>query len=258
MEEYFYKVGWLTALTQIVSWVLIQTEAKITSFSINICWIFLWSWLTHFHKTMYTVLGTVCLNWLKTHNLSHWVKHIFRNIFTLYSRINTHHFVATFLPTFCLIIMAEMTLFIDVSHFEATIMVALTSMLVMYTLYQSIAANLPQTAYLKMIDIWLIGGLMIPFIIFNILIAIDMLILSEKARMLEVSFSSTYLENQSRSNRVAQCLTSCCKNLHKMFHNFNVFQFFIINRKENRVTSTVCFEIRMPRKISVKYYVHHF
>ena len=154
--------------------------------------------------------------------------------------------------------MAEMTLFIDVSHFEATIMVALTSMLVMYTLYQSIAANLPQTAYLKMIDIWLIGGLMIPFIIFNILIAIDMLILSEKARMLEVSFSSTHLENQSRSNRVAQCLTSCCKNLHKMFHNFNVFQFFIINRKENRVTSTVCFEIRMPRKISVKYYVHHF
>ena len=88
--------------------------------------------------------------------------------------------------------MAEMTLFIDVSHFEATIMVALTSMLVMYTLYQSIAANLPQTAYLKMIDIWLIGGLMIPFIIFNILIAIDMLILSEKAKMLEVSISSTY------------------------------------------------------------------
>ena len=88
--------------------------------------------------------------------------------------------------------MAEMTLFIDVSHFEATIMVALTSMLVMYTLYQSIAANLPQTAYLKMIDIWLIGGLMIPFIIFNILIAIDMLILSEKAKMLEVSVSSTY------------------------------------------------------------------
>ena len=90
--------------------------------------------------------------------------------------------------------MAEMTLFIDVSHFEATIMVALTSMLVMYTLYQSIAANLPQTAYLKMIDIWLIGGLMIPFIIFNILIAIDMLILSEKARMLEVSISSTKLK----------------------------------------------------------------
>ena len=69
-----------------------------------------------------------------------------------------------------------MTLFIDVSHFEATIMVALTSMLVMYTLYQSISATLPKTAYLKMIDYWLLGGLIIPFIVFNVLIIIDILI----------------------------------------------------------------------------------
>ena len=46
--------------------------------------------------------------------------------------------MSTFVPSCCLIMMAEMTLFIDVSHFEATIMVALTSMLVKYTLYQSI------------------------------------------------------------------------------------------------------------------------
>ena len=39
-------------------------------------------------------------------------------------------------------------------------------MLVMYTLYQSIAASLPQTAYLKMIDIWLLFGLMAPFVVF--------------------------------------------------------------------------------------------
>ena len=70
-----------------------------------------------------------------------------------------------------------MTLFIDVSHFEATIMVALTSMLVMYTLYQSISATLPKTAYLKMIDYWLLGGLIIPFIVFNALIVIDILLL---------------------------------------------------------------------------------
>ena len=70
-----------------------------------------------------------------------------------------------------------MTLFIDVSHFEATIMVALTSMLVMYTLYQSISATLPKTAYLKMIDYWLLGGLIIPFIVFNVLIVIDILLL---------------------------------------------------------------------------------
>ena len=72
-----------------------------------------------------------------------------------------------------------MTLFIDVSHFEATIMVTLTSMLVMYTLYQSISATLPQTSYLKMIDIWLLSGLIIPFIIFIVLAIIDVLILQE-------------------------------------------------------------------------------
>jgi hypothetical protein len=45
-------------------------------------------------------------------------------------------------------------------------MVSLTSMLVMYTLYQSVAGSLPQTAYLKMIDIWLLFGLIMPFVVF--------------------------------------------------------------------------------------------
>ena len=53
---------------------------------------------------------------------------------------------------------AGFTLFIDFSHFEVSIMIALTSMLVTYTLYQSISAYLPQTSYMKMIDIWLFGG----------------------------------------------------------------------------------------------------
>ena len=88
-------------------------------------------------------------------------------------RIFTHHLVNTFLPTACLIVIAEMTLFIDTTHFEATIMVALTSMLVMYTLYQSISATLPQTAYIKMIDAWLLAGLILPFIVFIILVLVD-------------------------------------------------------------------------------------
>ena len=74
---------------------------------------------------------------------------------------------------------AGFTLFIDYSHFEATIMVALTTMLVIYTLHQSISATLPATAYLKMIDIWLFGGLIIPFIIIGILIILDYLVMRE-------------------------------------------------------------------------------
>ena len=58
-------------------------------------------------------------------------------------------------------------------------MVALTTMLVVYTLHQSISSTLPPTAYLKMIDIWLFGGLIVPFIIIGILISFDYLVIKE-------------------------------------------------------------------------------
>ena len=81
-------------------------------------------------------------------------------------RMYTFYLATTYLPSICLLVAAEITLFIDESHFEATTMVALTSMLVMYTMYQSTSASLPQTSYLKMIDIWLLPGLLIPFLVF--------------------------------------------------------------------------------------------
>jgi len=81
-------------------------------------------------------------------------------------RMFYYHLATTYLPTVCLLIIAEITLFIDESHFDTTIMVSLTAMLVMYTLYQSISGTLPQTAYLKMIDVWLLFGLLMPFVVF--------------------------------------------------------------------------------------------
>ena len=87
----------------------------------------------------------------------------------------------TYLPTLCLIAVTELTLIIDPGRFEATIMVALTSKLVMYTLYQSVEASLPQTAYLKLIDVWLLMGLLLPFVIMLILIAVDKGLMDEKA-----------------------------------------------------------------------------
>ena len=81
---------------------------------------------------------------------------------------------------------ALFTLFIDKSHFEVTIMVALTSMLVIYTLHQSISANLPQTSYMKMIDIWLVSGLVIPFLIIAILVIMDYMIVRENKEVTEI------------------------------------------------------------------------
>ena len=83
-------------------------------------------------------------------------------------RMYMYHLVNTYMPTVCLVAIAEITLFIDETHFESNIIVALTGMLVMYTLYQSISVTLPQTAYLKLLDYWLIFCLIMPFVIFMI------------------------------------------------------------------------------------------
>ena len=98
----------------------------------------------------------------------------------------SYHIVNIYIPTLCLILIAGLTLFIDYSHFEATIMVALTTMLVTYTLYQSISQYLPQTSYMKMIDIWLFGGLFFPFMIIAILIIMDSLTMKEKNQVIEM------------------------------------------------------------------------
>ena len=104
----------------------------------------------------------------------------------------SYHIFNTYVPSFCLAMIAGFTLFIDESHFEATIMVALTSMLVIYTLHQSILTNLPHTSYMKMVDVWLFGGLIIPFVIISILVILDYLIIKESNEVTKLGKSTKW------------------------------------------------------------------
>ena len=97
-------------------------------------------------------------------------------------RIPFYHILCTYLPTFCILMMAIATLYIDESHFEATIMVALTAMLVLYTLFQSISTNMPTTAYVKFLDVWLIFCLIMPFIVFIIEVTWELVKGNEKIK----------------------------------------------------------------------------
>ena len=83
-------------------------------------------------------------------------------------RIFSYHLTNTYLPTITLLIIAEVTLHFDESKTELAIGLSLTIMLVMYTMYQSISDLLIKTAYLKMIDFWLLFCLLLPFLIFMI------------------------------------------------------------------------------------------
>ena len=90
-------------------------------------------------------------------------------------RMVWNHIATTYMPILLVLFICLITLWIDQSHFDAIIMVSLTCMLVMYTLFQSIAANMPTTAYLKLLDYYLIFAMIMPFAVFSILITWELM-----------------------------------------------------------------------------------
>ena len=72
--------------------------------------------------------------------------------------------MTTYFPSFLLMLITYATTFFKPFFFEAALSVNLTTMLVMTTIFISKMEGLPSTAYMKMIDIWLIFCQLVPFI----------------------------------------------------------------------------------------------
>ena len=87
----------------------------------------------------------------------------------------SHQIYMTYVPTLFILIMTLTLLFITEEHFGATTAVSMTCMLVLYTLYQSIAANMPITVYMKLLDYWLIFNLVMPFLVFLTLVSWELM-----------------------------------------------------------------------------------
>ena len=79
-----------------------------------------------------------------------------------------YHVANTYLPTISLLVIVELTLYFDEEKLEMAVSLSLTTILVIYTMFQSILQTIPMTAYLKLIDYWLIFFLLVPFVIFII------------------------------------------------------------------------------------------
>ena len=69
-----------------------------------------------------------------------------------------------YVPTALLICIMYATNFFKDFFFEAVVTVNLTGMLVLTTIFMTVSSNLPQTSYVKMIDIWLLFCILVPFI----------------------------------------------------------------------------------------------
>ena len=71
--------------------------------------------------------------------------------------------MTTYLPSVLLILITYATTFFKPYFFEAALTVNLTTMLVMTTIFMTVMQMLPCTAYVKMVDIFLIFGQLYPF-----------------------------------------------------------------------------------------------
>ena len=93
--------------------------------------------------------------------------------------------MTTFLPSVLLIFIVFITTFFNSFYFEAVVTVNLTVMLVMTTIFTATMDKLPSTAYIKMIDLWLLFGQLVPFV-----------------EVLLVTMMERYRERDSNGNRI--------------------------------------------------------
>ena len=72
--------------------------------------------------------------------------------------------LTTYLPSILILSIVYATNFFKAFFFESIISTNLTSQLVLTTLFISVSQSLPPTAYVKMIDVWLIFSQLIPWV----------------------------------------------------------------------------------------------
>ena len=72
--------------------------------------------------------------------------------------------LTAYTPTILLNVIGHSTNYFKSFFFEAVVTVNLTCMLVLATMFISISNDLPTTAYLKMMDYWLVFTLLLPFV----------------------------------------------------------------------------------------------
>ena len=87
----------------------------------------------------------------------------------IFKRRLTNEVLTTYLPTVLLILISYCTTFFKQFFFEAALTVNVTVMLVLTTLFISVMEKLPPTSYVRMVDIWLIFAILIPFLEVSIL-----------------------------------------------------------------------------------------
>ncbi|XP_042858648.1 glutamate-gated chloride channel subunit beta-like [Penaeus japonicus] len=111
------------------------------------------------------------------------------SVYVRFQRRYVFYLLTLYIPSTLLIIIAYATFYFNPQDFNSRIVVALTSLLVLSSLYTQTSNSLPKTSYFKLVDIWLFFSIVIIFIVVLLQTLID--------------FSATFTKNTF--------LRVCCK-----------------------------------------------
>ena len=85
----------------------------------------------------------------------------------------SYYITSTYIPTILLVCISYLTFWFEIEDFSNRIMVSLTSLLVLAALFSQISSGLPHTSYLKLIDIWFLGCIVLDFLMILFLVIVN-------------------------------------------------------------------------------------
>ncbi|XP_066973762.1 uncharacterized protein [Macrobrachium rosenbergii] len=120
-----------------------------------------------------------------------------------FSNLSKYFLSSTYLPTFIVTVIGYMTFFFPVSDFSDRFIVSLTGLLVEAAFFMQTSSSIPQTAYIKMIDIWFMFCIVYFFLLMTALLLINKCL--EIARREDKSLEEVTLEPRAMTSR------GCCQ-----------------------------------------------
>ncbi|XP_069188985.1 uncharacterized protein [Procambarus clarkii] len=112
----------------------------------------------------------------------------------IFTNLNGYFISNTYIPTFLLVIISYITFFFDMEDFTNRIMVALTSLLVLASLFAQTSIAIPRTAYLKLIDVWFVFCICMDFFMVVMLVVTDVLLRRERlGQDLKISYKTAHV-----------------------------------------------------------------
>ncbi|XP_042237656.1 uncharacterized protein LOC121876535 [Homarus americanus] len=104
---------------------------------------------------------------------SDWNSHSGQEIRFRLENLSGFYVSSTYVPTFLMVLICYSTFYFELDDFNDRIMVSLTALLVLATLFTQITETTPKTSYLKLLDTWFVACILINFSIVILLVIIN-------------------------------------------------------------------------------------